>query len=485
MDRTEFTQPALFAVEVALWRLVESLGVRADFLIGHSVGEMVAAHVAGVFSLADACRLVAARGRLMGALPEGGAMVAVQVSEREAREAIGGFADRVSLAAVNGPRAVVISGDADAVAALESRFAQQGVRAKRLRVSHAFHSPRMEPMLGEFERVVGEVAFGSPRLPIVSNLTGEVLTGEQACSVEYWVSLVREAVRFADGVAALERAGVSHFLELGPDGVLSAMARACLSEELEPGALSVSALRAGRSEASSLVGFLAEVDAAGVGVDWGELFAGARRVPLPTYAFRRQRFWLSPGGGAGDARSLGLTADEHPLLAAMVVLPDDGAVFTGRLSLDTHAWLADHVVLGAVLLPGTAFVELALHAAERLDCEVVEELTLSAPLVLDEHGAVQIQVVVSGPGQDGGREFSVHSRPEWSSSVEPAEWTRHASGVLAVDAPVAEPESFGMVRGRRWGLSRLMWSFCMTGWRRLGMIMGRCFRGWSGLACGW
>ena len=344
LDRTEFTQPALFALQVALFRLVESLGVRPDFLIGHSIGELAAACVADVWSLADACTLVAARGRLMGSLPEGGAMLAVQVPEPEAREWIAGLEDRVSIAAVNGPRAVVISGDAEAVESLERRFKDNDSRTKRLRVSHAFHSPRMEPMLQEFATVAAGLSCHAPKLPIVSNLSGELLTAEEACSADYWVRHAREAVRFADGVATLERAGVSRFLELGPDGVLSVMARQCLSEDLEARALSVHALRADRSESESFLGFLAEADAAGVAVDWGVLFSGgARRVELPTYAFQRERFWLESASGAGNVRAAGLEAADHPLLGAAVRLAGEaGWLFTGRVSLSTHPWLADH-----------------------------------------------------------------------------------------------------------------------------------------------
>jgi acyl transferase domain-containing protein/acyl carrier protein len=441
LDRTEFTQPALFALEVALFRLVESLGVRPDYLVGHSIGEVVAAHVAGVLSLSDACKLVAARGRLMGGLPAGGAMVALEASEEEVAASLGGFEQRVSIAAVNGPRAVVISGEGGAVEELEHQFIRDGCRTKRLRVSHGFHSPLMDPMLEEFARVASELNYTpGPQIPIVSTLTGEILTAEHASDPAYWVRHVREAVRFGDGVAALEQAGVTRFLELGPDGVLCAMAAACLDED--SGVTLAPALRCDRPEVETFLGALAAVHVAGTTVDWSALSSHGNRVKLPTYAFQRERFWLEGGGGAGDLSAAGLAGSEHPFLGATVELPDgEGWLFTGRISLRSHPWLADHAVAGAVLLPGTAFVELALHAGGFAGLEMIEELTLHAPLVLDEQSDVALQVVVSGPGERGSRRLTISSRLQGGG--EGGEWTRHATGVL-VAAPVASPEPLGV-----------------------------------------
>ncbi|MFI0822637.1 type I polyketide synthase, partial [Streptomyces sp. NPDC021115] len=285
LDRTGFAQPALFAVEVALFRLVESWGVVPDYVAGHSIGEVAAAHVAGVFSLEDACRLVAARARLMDVLPVGGAMVAVQAAEDEVAPLL---SERVSVAAVNGPGSVVVSGDEDAVLAIGAHFSERGRRTTRLRVSHAFHSPLMDPMLDEFRRVAGELEFREPRLTVVSNLTGTLATADELCSPEYWVRHVRQAVRFADGVRALADRKVTALLELGPGNVLLGMARDTLPDD----AATVPTLPPERPEQASVAAALARLRLRGVTVDWPAYFAGAaRQVDLPTYAFQHERFW--------------------------------------------------------------------------------------------------------------------------------------------------------------------------------------------------
>ncbi|MFC4983725.1 acyltransferase domain-containing protein, partial [Streptomyces atroolivaceus] len=303
MDDTGVAQPALFAVEVALFRLWESWGVRVDCVGGHSVGEVAAAFVAGVLSLEDACRLVVARGRLMQGLELGGVMVAVEASEEEVLPLLG---EGVSLAAVNGPSSVVVSGVVGAVDEVVGVFVGRGRRCKRLVVSHAFHSVLMEPMLEEFRGVVEGLSFREPRLGLV--VSGDV------CDPGFWVSHVREPVRFLDTVRVMEGRGVSGFVEVGPDAVLSVMGPGCV---VGGDVVFVPSVRRGRDEVRGVVGALGVVWSRGFGVDWGGVFPGVvGHVDLPTYPFRRRRYWLDSGsgsGGSGDVAVSGQVAAGHPL----------------------------------------------------------------------------------------------------------------------------------------------------------------------------
>ncbi|WP_067701972.1 type I polyketide synthase [Nocardia jejuensis] len=440
LDRTEFTQPALFAHEVAMFRLLDSLGVSPDALLGHSIGELTAAYVAGVWSLEDACRLVAARGRLMGRLPRGGAMLAVAATESEVSEALVAHADHACLAAVNSPESLVISGDEDAVAALEKHFAELGRKTSRLRVSHAFHSHRMDSMLDEFVSVAGTVTYHRPQVPVVSNLSGAIV-GDELLEPGYWVRQVREAVRFAPGVQTLVASGVRRFLEIGPDAVLTAMTRQCLTEDIDTQTVVAAGARRGRAEVEQLMTCAAQMYAVGVEIDWRAVFAArpVSRVTLPTYAFQRRRYWLETGFGATGVESAGLGAVDHPLLGAIVSVPETGGVLlTGRLSVTAQPWLADHSVAGSVLLPGTGFVELALRAGAVTGFPAIDELTLHAPLILPESGGVQIHVLVGGTEPDSPqRPISIYSRPEHDRD---GEWILHARGLLSTDDTRATPE---------------------------------------------
>ncbi|MFI1711941.1 acyltransferase domain-containing protein, partial [Streptomyces griseoruber] len=439
LNRTEFAQPALFALEVALFRLLESWGVRPDVLAGHSIGEIAAAYVAGVWSLADACRLVVARGRLMQALPAGGAMVALQATEEEVLPLLGA---EVGLAAVNGPRAVVIAGVADAVERVAAHFRDDGRRATALRVSHAFHSPLMEPMLDEFRAVAETLTFGEPRLALVSTLTGTTAEPAQLMTPDYWVRHVRQAVRYGDAVRTLAGQGVARFLEIGPDGTLTALAQACLDGDGD-GPLLQPSLRKDRPEAEAVLAAVAALFTRGGDVDWREVVArtGARSVELPTYAFQRKTYWPTKARErfAGDLSGLGLSSADHPLLGAALAPADsDRVVFTGLLSLRSHPWLRDHVVSGVALFPGTGFLELVLRGADQVGCDRVEELTIAVPLALPEHGGARVQVLVDGPDDSGRRGVSVFSRAD--GAAEDEAWTLHATGVVSVGTESPYPD---------------------------------------------
>ncbi|QNP68029.1 SDR family NAD(P)-dependent oxidoreductase [Streptomyces roseirectus] len=438
LDHTRYTQPALFAVEVALYRLLESWGVRPDALIGHSIGELVAAHVAGVWTLPDACRVVAARARLMAALPAGGAMAAVHAPEAEVTAILAArAADGVGIAAVNSPASVVISGPEHQLLDVTAECVGRGHRTKLLPVSHAFHSGLMEPMLADFAAELARVAFHEPALTVVSDLTGTVASPADLRAPAYWVRHVRDTVRFADGVRTLLDRGVRTFLEAGPGGALTAMAAETAAGHLADGdtVTCVAALRAqGRSEGDALVTAVTRLALTGRPVDWTAFHAahGARTVPLPTYAFQHRRYWLRVlGGAAQDTTALGLDPAHHPLLGAVTALPETGGLlFTGSLAPDRQPWLADHALGGVPVLPGTAFLELALHAGRYADCDQVEELIVHAPLALT--GPTALRLAADAPDPTGRRAFTVHARTQDPG----AEWTRHASGVLT---PASEP----------------------------------------------
>ncbi|WP_167756283.1 type I polyketide synthase [Streptomyces sp. 4R-3d] len=417
---TEFAQPGLFAFEVALFRLWESWGVRPEVMAGHSVGEFAAAYVAGVFSLEDAARLVAARGRLMQGLPAGGGMLAVRADEATVTPLL---TEQVSVAAVNGPESVVLSGDGEALDKIAATLNERGIKARKLTVSHAFHSPLMDPVLDAFREVAETVTYSAPQVPLVSTLTGAPAAGGDFVSAGYWLDHARQAVRFHDAVRSLDG---SAFVEIGPDATLTTLVRNAVD------AVSVPSLRPDLTEPTAVISALSQLHVEDVAQpDWHALFGPhARTVDLPTYAFQRQRHWLdAPAAAPGDAAGLGLAPEGHPLLGATLDLADgQGFLSTGRLSARTHPWLADHALGGTAVLPGAALVELVLTAGARTGHPVVEELTLEAPLVVPGDAAVQLQVVVA-EGDGIGRRVTVHSRPAGADDTH-APWTRHAHGML-------------------------------------------------------
>jgi acyl transferase domain-containing protein/acyl carrier protein len=436
LNQTRYTQPALFVYQVAAIRLLDSLGVRPDALAGHSVGEYAAAHAAGVWSLADAGRLIATRARLMHELRAPGAMVAIEASAAELQPMLAGQEWLVGLAAINSPTSVVVSGDEQTCLGLAEHWRELGRRTRRLPVSHAFHSPLMEPMIEQFAAELATVELHQPNLTTVSNLTGDADELGWA-DPQYWVAQIRRAVRFADTVAGLESHGITGYLEIGPDAVLSGLVHGCLGESSSAPVVTPLG-RAKRTELEALHGCLAQLGVAGVPVGWTVLLGAdsgtGRNVgpDLPLYAFDKQRYWLENPAPRADISSAGLRSVQHQLLDAAVAVGDGGqVVFTGRLTLSALPWLADHTVAGAVVVPGTAVLDVLLEVAGQLDCDRVVELMFSAPLVLGASGELFLQVVAEAPEADGHRTVRVFSRPDDGG------WQPCAAGVLAPGGVVA------------------------------------------------
>ncbi|MGW2182853.1 type I polyketide synthase [Streptomyces sp. NPDC001732] len=439
LDRTRYAQPALFAFEAASWRLLRELGVGVDSVAGHSVGEFAAAYAAGVWELEDVARLVAARGRLMDELPGGGAMFAISATAQEVLATLAGREDEVSLAAVNGPRGVVVSGTLGACEDIAAHWAGLGRRTKRLTVSHAFHSPLMEPVLDRFRKEAEQVSYAEPCLAHERAADSE----RPWTDPEYWVEQVRATVLFAPLAERLARAGTEVLLEVGPQAHLAGPLRECLAEHGtdEPAgpagtagraAVVVSTARSGRDEHTALLHGLAGAFVAGTAVDWAAGLPEGPRADLPTYAFDRRRFWLTDAGGTGAGLSYRTTA----------VAAGGGLLLDARLSRRSTAWLADHVIDGVTVVPGTALLELALRAAAAAGAAGVASLALTSPVVLPAEGAVDVQVAVGVADPLGQRTLALHTRPAGSPD---AVWTPHATGRTA--APGAAPATEGAETG--------------------------------------
>ena len=426
LDETGFTQPALFALAVALAALWRSWGAEPDLVTGHSIGELAAAHVAGVLSLEDAARLVAARARLMQALPRGGAMISIAAPAAEVAAAVSAHARTVAIAAINGPASVVISGDAPAALAIAEGFSRRGIRTGQLAVSHAFHSPRMDPMLDEFRAVAASVTYRPPRVPGVSNVTGAAW-GSDVASAEYWVRHVREPVRFADGIAALHRAGVRTFVELGPRPTLVGMVPACVADE---GLALVASMRPDRAEPVAILEALGGWYTAGATVDWSGVWGGRRqRVELPTYAWDRQSYWLSPAPARTEPTHAGL---------ARVSIATGPSIFEIVLSVADQPWLADHRVDDEVVVPAASLLRLLAIAAEA-DGTAAElaAIFVRTPLRLAEGEARRVQIVIARR-EDGTTRIALYSRADGSAWTEHVEAEARDAGTLpAVDLAAA------------------------------------------------
>ncbi len=420
LARVDVVQPASFAVAVSLAELWRSFGVSPAAVVGHSQGEIAAACVAGALSLPDAARVATLRSRELAAVAGRGGMVSVALPADELPDR---WAGRLAVAAVNGPASTVVSGDADAVDEFLAYAEEHDIRARRIPVDYASHSHHMEAIHAALLDVLAGIEPRAPEIPFFSTVTGEWIDAG-TLDAEYWYRNLRQQVRFADATRALLDQGCGVLVEVGPHPVLAVGMQETIDAAEAP-AVVVGSLRRDDGGMDRFLRSAGEAYVHGAPVDWTPLFPGARRIDLPTYAFQRRRYWLDAPETPGDATGLGLRAAEHPLLAAHTPLTDDGHLFTGRLSVATQPWLADHRVHDTVLLPGAAFVELALRAADEVGCDRIDELTLEAPLVLPGSGGVHLHVT-TGPAEDGRRELTVHSRPEGGRAAVDAARDRRA-----------------------------------------------------------
>ncbi|MGC0316524.1 type I polyketide synthase [Kitasatospora acidiphila] len=428
LERVDVVQPVLFAVMVSLAELWRSHGVEPAAVVGHSQGEIAAACVAGALTLEDAARVVALRSKALQAIAGRGGMVSVALPLAEVRALLTGG---LSVAAVNGPATVVVSGDTGELDALLAHCEADGVRARRIPVDYASHSSHVEALEAELLDVLRPITPRAATVPFYSTVTAGLLDTEQL-DAAYWYRNLRQTVQLKASTDQLTSDGYGVLVEVSPHPVLTTAL-----QETAPEAVVTGTLRRNEGGPARFLTSAAELYVQGVAVAW-QFPAHARRVDLPTYAFQRERYWLDAPAPAGDVTAAGLGAAGHPLLGGLVPLADgDGWLLTGRLSLRTHPWLADHRVQGTAVLPGTAVAELTLYAGDLVGCDQVEELTLEAPLVLPEDGAVRIQLRLGAPDAVGARALTVHTAPD-DDDPTGSPWTRHAAGTVA-RRPTAAP----------------------------------------------
>ncbi|MFF9757778.1 SDR family NAD(P)-dependent oxidoreductase [Streptomyces sp. NPDC014344] len=446
-ERVDVVQPLLFAVMVSLAAVWEDWGVRPSAVIGHSQGEIAAACVAGALSLRDAARVVALRSRAIVALAGRGGMVSVPLPVDRVREDLAGYEGRVSVAAVNGPASVVVSGDVEGLDALMAHWTEGGVRARRIAVDYASHSAQVEELKDELLQVLSPIRPRAGRVPVYSTVTGVAEDGS-GFDAAYWFTNLRRTVEFETATRSLLADGYGVFVESSPHPVVSLGVQETIEDSPSAAsAVTVGSLRRNDGGLDRMLLSLAELHVHGVVPDWAKVFpTAARRVDLPTYAFQHQHYWPSALASStslpGDVSGAGLVSAGHPLLGASVQLAQgEGTLLTGRLSLESHEWLADHTVAGRVVVPGTGLLEMALRAADEVGCAAVRELTLQNQMIVPDQGALHLQVRVGVPAEASGeRRITVHSRAE--HAPDDLAWTLHAEGLLGA-APDPERPTTG------------------------------------------
>ena len=436
LNETAYTQPALFAIEYALARLWQSWGIQPDVVMGHSVGEYVAATIAGVFSLEDGLKLIAARGRLMQQLT-GGAMVSVMATEEKVRSLIPGDAESVSIAAINGPESLVLSGETEVIEAIVSKLESTEVKTKKLQVSHAFHSDLMEPMLAEFEVIANQLTYHSLRIPLLSNVTG-TRADQQIATAQYWVNHVRQPVRFAQGMQTLHQQGYQVFLEIGPKPILLGMGRQCVPDELGTW---LPSLRPDVDELQQMLSSLGQLYVQGVEVDWAEFDQGYdhQKVVLPTYPFQRQQYWIESNVRPKQQQWSGVTQKSaHPLLGHRLPLAGQQYFFESLLSEDEPAYLQHHRVFDQALFPATAYLEMALAAGEQYwqrAHPVIEDLVIGHGMILPAGQLKMVQTIMT-PSEPQSCQFQI-----FSQLADATEWVLHASGrIRTVPTEISQPK---------------------------------------------
>ncbi|NEP88098.1 MAG: SDR family NAD(P)-dependent oxidoreductase, partial [Okeania sp. SIO2C2] len=427
LDQTAYTQPALFAIEYALFKLWESWGIKPNVVMGHSVGEYVAACTAGVYSLEDGLKLIAMRGRLMQELPSGGKMVSVMASEDQVKEAIKNYNSQVTIAAINGAESIVISGESEAIASIGSNLEAMGVKTKELQVSHAFHSPLMEPMLAEFEKVAKEVSYNQPKIPFISNVSGEKV-GEEITNAQYWVSHVCQPVRFAQSMKNLESQGYELFLEIGPKPILLGMGRQCVKEEIGEW---LPSLRPGVDEWEQMVSSLGRLYVKGAKIDWlgWEKDYSRQKVELPTYPFQRERYWIETKNNSWAKQQLSTGKNQHPLLGEKLNCAGEQKIFTSLIGENAPEYLSNHRVFKEAIFPTTGYLEIGIAAGneqwERSEI-VIEDLIISSGWILPAGELINGQTIVT-PTDSQSYKFQIFSQ-------EKQEWKLHATGKITKEA---------------------------------------------------